>query len=660
MNNKSTMNNNFKYQTEKFADIKILRFQVDGFSNLSLRQKKLIYFLSQAALAGRDILWDQNNAYNLQIRLTLETIYKTYRGDRNNQSFQNFIVYIKRVWFSNGIHHHYSMDKLEPGFTKEYFYHLIDKSDFSCCPLVDGKSFRESLKKLIPILFEKDIAAKRVCLDSSKDLIKSSANNYYKNVSQEEAEKFYASFDTNKEELPSYGLNSRLVKENGTILEKVWKEDGLYGEAIKEIIKWLLKAIEVAENETQKEVITKLIEFYRTGDLKIFDEYSILWVKDINSHVDFVNGYIEVYGDALGIKASWESIVNFKDLEATKRTEIISKNAQWFEDHSPVDSKFKKQNVKGVSAKVIQAAFLGGDCHPATPIGINLPNPEWIREQYGSKSVTIENITYAYHQVSLTDGMLEEFAWDEQEVQLAREHGYLAGNLHTDLHECLGHGSGQLLQGVKADALKNYGSTIEETRADLFALYYILDEKLLQLGLIPSMETGKAEYAAYIRNGLLTQLVRIEPGKDLEESHMRNRQLIAQWTYKKGKKENIIEKKIKNNKTYFVINNYKGLRELFGKLLQEVQRIKSEGDYNAARELIENYGVKVDTELHAEVLNRYKKLNLAPYSGFINPEYTPLIKNNEIIDVVINYPEDFTKQMLQYSENHSFLPLINN
>jgi len=654
------MDKNFKYQTEKFADIKILRYQVDGFSKLSLRQKKLIYFLSQAALAGRDILWDQNNAFNLQIRRTLETIFTTYRGDRTDQSFQNFLVYLKRVWFSNGIHHHYSMDKIAPGFTKEYFCNLVEKSDFSDCPTVKGKSFRESIKKLIPILFDKEIASKRVYLDSTNDLIENSANNYFKDITQEEAEKFYASFDTPQEERPSYGLNSRLVKENGVILEKIWKAEGLYGKAIKEIINWLLLAVDVAENDTQKEVIKKLIQFYKTGDLKQFDEYSILWVKDTESHVDFVNGFIEVYGDALGIKASWESIVNFKDLEATKRTEIVSKNAQWFEDHSPVDSKFKKKSVKGVSAKVIIAAILGGDCHPSTPIGINLPNADWIREGYGSKSVTIENITRAYYQVSLTDGMLEEFAWDQQEVQLSRDFGYLANNLHTDLHECLGHGSGQLLQGVKADALKNYGSTIEETRADLFALYYIMDEKLVKLGLIPSLETGKAEYTSYIRNGLLTQLVRIEPGKDIEESHMRNRQIIAKWAYENGKEANIIEKKVRKNKTYFKINDYEGLRRLFGQLLHEVQRIKSEGDYDAALDLVEKYGVKTDKKLHAEVLNRYKKLDLAPYAGFINPEYTPIFNKKEIIDVAIHYPDDFTQQMLHYSENYSFLPLINN
>ena len=654
------MDTNFKYQTEKFADIKILRYRVDGFSRLPLHQKKLIYFLSQAALAGRDILWDQNHAFNLQIRLTLETIFKTYRGDRTHQSFFDFVVYLKRVWFSNGIHHHYSMDKINPGFPKEYFCNLIDKSDFSCCPMVKEKSFRESIKQLIPIIFDEDIAPKRVCLDSTKDLIINSANNYFKNVTQEEAEKFYATFDKTQEEPPSYGLNSRLVKEKGIIKEKTWKVNGLYGEAIKEIIKWLQLAVDVAENETQKNIIKKLILFYQTGDLKIFDEYSILWIGDIKSHIDFVNGFIEVYGDAMGIKASWESIVNFKDLDATKRTEIISENAQWFEDHSPVDLKFKKKNVKGVSAKVIIAAILGGDCHPSTPIGINLPNAEWIRTRYGSKSVTIENITHAYYQVSLTDGMLEEFAWDQHEIQLSRDYGYLASNLHTDLHECLGHGSGQILQGVKADALKNYSSTIEETRADLFALYYIMDEKLLKLGLIPSMETGKAEYTAYIRNGLLTQLARIEPGKDIEESHMRNRQIIAQWAYENGKEEKIIEKKIRNNKSYFRINNYEGLRRLFGKLLNEVQKIKSEGDYDAARDLIEKYGVKVDRKLHTEVLNRYKKLDLAPYSGFINPEYTPLFNKDKIIDVTINYPDDFTQQMLHYSENYSFLPLINN
>jgi len=657
-----TTNKEFIYQTEKFADIKILRYRVDGFSELPLRQKKLIYFLGQAALAGRDILWDQNNAYNLQIRLSLETIYKTFRGDREHPSFKDFSVYLKRVWFSNGIHHHYSMDKIIPSFSKEYFLDLVDNSDFSRCPLIKGKSFRESIIKLIPIIFDQDIAAKRVCLDSTKDLLLNSANNYFNNITQTEAEEFYAAYENPDDKEPvSYGLNSRLIKKNGQIVEKTWKENGLYGEAIKEIIKWLKQAVNVAENDTQKSVIAKLIKFYQTGDLKTFDEYSILWTRDIDSHIDFVNGFIEVYGDALGIKGSWESIVNFKDLEATKRTEIISKNAQWFENHSPIDSNFKKEKVKGVSAKVINAAMLGGDCHPATPIGINLPNAEWIRSQFGSKSVTVENITYAYYQVSLSDGMLEEFAYDEHEIQLAKEYGYLAGNLHTDLHECLGHGSGQLLQGVSAEALKNYGSTIEETRADLFALYYIMDEKLIQLGLTPSLECGKSEYNGYIRNGLITQLVRIEPGKDIEESHMRNRQIIALWAYEMGKEENVIEKVQKKNKTYFIIHDYKKLRDLFGQLLCEIQRIKSEGDLDAARDLVETYGVKVNQELHIEILSRYQKLGLAPYAGFINPEYTPVIDiNNEITDINISYPDNFTKQMLKYSDEHSYLPIINN
>ncbi|GET21124.1 dipeptidyl-peptidase-3 [Prolixibacter denitrificans] len=649
------MSDNFKFFSEKFADLKILRYQVDGFEQLTLEQKRLIYYLSRAALAGRDILWDQNNEYNLRLRKVLETIYQTFDGDRKTKEFKQFEVYLKRIWFSNGMHHHYSMDKILPDFSQKYFLHLIGRSNWS-----DFEHPQKLIHELLPIIFDPGLESKRVSLDSSKDLLLESANNFYKDVTQAEAELFYAQLNSNaSENPPSFGLNSKLVMENGELVEKKWKENGLYSEAIQEIVKWLQKAQEVAESPAQKRSIAKLIIFYQTGDLKSFDEHSIEWVKDIESQVDFVNGFIEVYGDALGIKGSWESIVNFKDEEATRRTEIISNNAQWFEDHSPVSTEFKKEKVTGVSAKVITVAMLGGDCHPATPIGINLPNAEWIREQYGSKSVTIENITYAYHQASLGDGMLEEFCWDKEEIERARKHGYLGNNLHTDLHECLGHGSGRMKKGVTVDALKNYYSTLEETRADLFALYFIMDPKLVELGLTESDETAKAEYDGYIRNGLLTQLVRIETGKDLEESHMRNRQLIARWVYDKGSSENVIERKERNDKTFFVINDYQRLRELFGELLKEVQRIKSEGDYEAGKALVENYGVKVIRDLHDEVLERYKKLNLAPYAGFLNPDYEVIEEDGEIKDIRISYPENFAKQMLDYSKHHSFLPIVN-
>ena len=649
------MNNDFKFFSEKFADLKILRYQVDDFEQLSLKQKKLIYYLSRAALAGRDILWDQNNEYNLRLRKVLETIYLTFDGDRKTKEFKQFEVYLKRIWFSNGMHHHYSMDKIVPDFSQKYFLHLIGHSDWS-----QVEQRQKMIHELLPVIFDPSLESKRVSLDSSKDLLLESANNFYKNVIQAEAELFYTQQSNNSgENPPSFGLNSKLTKENGELIEKKWKENGLYSEAIQEIVKWLEKAQEVAESPAQQRSIAKLIIFYQTGDLKSFDEHSIEWVKDVESKVDFINGFIEVYGDALGIKGSWESIVNFKNDEATKRTEIISNNALWFEEHSPVSDEFKKEKVTGVSAKVITVAMLGGDCHPATPIGINLPNAEWIREQYGSKSVTIENITYAYHQASLGDGMLEEFCWDKAEIERARQHGYLGNNLHTDLHECLGHGSGKMRKGVTVDALKNYYSTLEETRADLFALYFIMDPKLVELGLTESDETAKAEYDSYIRNGLLTQLVRIEPGKDLEESHMRNRQLIARWAYDKGSAENVIERRERNDKTYFVINDYLRLRELFGELLKEVQRIKSEGDYEAGKALVENFGVKVVRDLHNEVLERYKKLNLAPYAGFLNPEYEVVEEEGEIKDIKISYPDNFAQQMLHYSKDYSFLPVIN-
>lgn len=654
------MSDTFQYQTEQFADIKILRYQVPGFEELTLGQKELIYYLAEAARCGRDILFDQNNKNNLSIRRTMEAIAKSYDGDRESDEFKNFLVYTKRVWFSNGIHHHYSMDKFMPKFSEEYFGELLSNSNHELLPLLEGEDVVGLLTRLVPVLFDEDVDAKRVVLNPELDLIKDSANNYYEGVNEKEAEDFYAKIEKGDPERPlSTGLNSKLVKENGELSEKTWKVGGMYSEAIEKIVFWLEKAIPVADSEFQKESLVKLVAFYKTGDLKTFDEYSILWVKDLDAHIDVVNGFIEVYGDALAIKGSWESIVNFKDVEATKRAVIISDNAQWFEDHSPVDERFKKKEVKGVSAKVITVAMLGGDCHPATPIGVNLPNAEWIRKEHGSKSVTIDNITHAYHQSSLKGGMVEEFAYCKEEVQRAKDHGYLGGNLHTDLHECLGHGSGQLLPGVGMDALKNYHSTLEEARADLFALYYMMDPKMVELGLMPSLEVAKAEYDGYIRNGLITQLTRIELGKDIEESHMRNRQLIVKWVYEKGESDKVIEKNNENGKTYFVVNDYQKLRTLFGELLGEVQRIKSEGDFEAGKLLVEDYAVKVDANLHKEVKERFEKLNLAAYAGFINPDYHPVYEEDKIIDVKISYPMDFMAQMLEYGERYSFLPNIN-
>ncbi|MDP4227362.1 MAG: dihydrofolate reductase [Bacteroidota bacterium] len=650
----------FKYYVEKFADLKILRYQVPGFENLSLRQKKLIYCLNQAALSGRDIIFDQNGKYNLMVRRTLDNIVETYKGNRNCPDFEQFMVYAKRVWFSNGIYHHYSCDKIIPKISRQYFQALVKQSNVQKFPLKKGETMDKFLSRISPVIFDPTIAPKRVSLDPSKDLVQNSACNFYEGVTEKEADHFYKSMVKPNDPTPvSYGLNSKLVKENGHLIEKTWKINGMYGSAISEIVKWLTKALPYAENQEQKATLEKLIEYYKTGNLKTWDDYNILWVKDLKSEVDFTNGFIETYGDPIGLKATWEAIVNFKNLEATHRTEIISSNAQWFEDHSPIDPRFKKKEVKGVSAKVITIAQLGGECYPSTPIGINLPNADWIRKDYGSKSVTLENITYAYNQASLKDGFLEEYAADPTEIKMIKDYGYITDNLHTDLHECLGHGSGQLLPGVKTDALKNYQSTLEEARADLFALYYMADQKMVDLGLLPDAEAYKAQYMSYIRNGLMTQLVRIKPGKNIEEAHMRNRQLIAKWCYEKGKDGNVIEFFTNDGKTYVRINDFDKLRTLFGELLKEVQRIKSEGDYEAGKNLVENYGVQVDEKLHQEVSARYEKLNLAPYGGFINPVFTPLMKNGEITDVKVSYPDNYVQQMLDYSKHYSFLPTYN-
>lgn len=649
------------YTVEQFADLQILRYRVPGFEDLSLKQKELVYYLTEAALQGRDILFDQNGKYNLTIRRMLEAVYTGYKGDKNTPDFKAMEVYLKRVWFSNGIHHHYGSEKFVPGFTPEFFRQAVQSVDAATLPLAEGQTVEQLCEEVFPVIFDPTVMPKRVNQATGEDLVLTSACNYYDGVTQQEAEDFYNALKNPQDETPvSYGLNSRLVKEDGKIQEKVWKVGGLYGQALEKIVYWLKKAEGVAETPEQKAVIAKLMEFYETGDLKTFDEYAILWVKDLNSRIDFVNGFTESYGDPLGMKASWESLVNFKDLEATQRTELISGNAQWFEDHSPVDGQFKKEKVKGVSAKVITAAILAGDLYPATAIGINLPNANWIRSHHGSKSVTIVNITDAYNKAAHGNGFNEEFVYSDAELQLIDKYADVTDELHTDLHECLGHGSGKLLPGVDPDALKAYGSTIEEARADLFGLYYVADPKLVELGLTPSADAYKAQYYTYLMNGLMTQLVRIEPGNNVEEAHMRNRQLIARWVYEKGAAEKVVELVKKDGKTYVVINDYEKVRDLFGRLLAEIQRIKSTGDYAGAHDLVEAYAVKVDPALHAEVLERYKKLNLAPYKGFVNPKYEVVTDaDGTITDVTVTYDEGYAEQMLRYSKDYSTLPSVN-
>lgn len=649
------------YTVEQFADLQILRYRVPGFEDLSLKQKELVYYLTEAALQGRDILFDQNGKYNLTIRRMLEAVYTGYKGDKNTPDFKAMEVYLKRVWFSNGIHHHYGSEKFVPGFTPEFFRQAVQSVDAATLPLAEGQTVEQLCEEVFPVIFDPTVMPKRVNQAAGEDLVLTSACNYYDGVTQQEAEDFYNALKNPQDETPvSYGLNSRLVKEDGKIQEKVWKVGGLYGQALEKIVYWLKKAEGVAETPEQKAVIAKLMEFYETGDLKTFDEYAILWVKDLNSRIDFVNGFTESYGGPLGMKASWESLVNFKDLEATQRTELISGNAQWFEDHSPVDGQFKKEKVKGVSAKVITAAILAGDLYPATAIGINLPNANWIRSHHGSKSVTIGNITDAYNKAAHGNGFNEEFVYSDAELQLIDKYADVTDELHTDLHECLGHGSGKLLPGVDPDALKAYGSTIEEARADLFGLYYVADPKLVELGLTPSADAYKAQYYTYLMNGLMTQLVRIEPGNNVEEAHMRNRQLIARWVYEKGAAEKVVELVKKDGKTYVVINDYEKVRDLFGRLLAEIQRIKSTGDYAGAHDLVEAYAVKVDPALHAEVLERYKKLNLAPYKGFVNPKYEVVTDaDGTITDVTVTYDEGYAEQMLRYSKDYSTLPSVN-
>ena len=658
-----TNDKGFDYVVDRFADLEILRYQVPGFESLILKQKQLLYHLSEAALMGRDILFDQNCRYNLPIRRTLEAIYISYEGDRQTPDFLALETYLKRVWFANGIHHHYAEDKFQPGFSAEFLKKAISQLDPALVPVRPGQSIEAFTEEICQVILDPTVLPKRTTQSGDQDLIQASANNYYgEGLTQKEVEDFYASQKNDPTDMTpiSYGLNSRLVKENGQIQEKVWKVGGLYSLAIEAIVSELGKAISFAENKAQKETIETLIDYYRTGDLRTFDAYSILWVEDIASEVDFVNGFIETYGDPLGRKASWESTVNFINKEATKRTKTISDNAQWFEDHSPVDPRFKKEQVKGVSAKVITVTMLGGDCYPSTPIGINLPNADWIRRDHGSKSVTIENITEAYDKAAQGNGFKEEFVWSEEERQLIKRYGFITDNLHTDLHECLGHGSGKLLPGTDPDALKAYSSTIEEARADLFGLYYLADPKMVELGLVPDQEAYKAEYYKYMMNGLMTQLVRIAKGKDVEEAHMRNRQLIARWTYEHGQRDKVVEIVRREGKSYVVINDYRRLRELFAQLLAEIQRIKSEGDFQAAKQLVENYGVKIDLLLHEEILERYKRLNLAPYKGFVNPVMR-LVKNaqGEVTDVTLDYTEGYAAQMLRYSRDYSYLNSYN-
>lgn len=644
--------NEFNYNVDRFADIEVLRYKVPEFENLSLQQKKLIYFLTEAAILGRDILTDQNCKYNLEIRTLLENIYTNYNGDRESADFKAFEKYLKQVWFANGVHHHYSCDKFIPEFSQEFFTAQVNTLPADKQPA--------NLEILSKVIFDPTFMAKRVNQAEGMDLITTSACNYYDSITKAEVDAFYATIKNPNDSTPiSYGLNSRLVKENGKVVEQVYKVGGMYSDAIVRIVENLSEAAKYAENDAQRKVIETLISYYKSGDLRTFDEYSILWVNDTTSQVDFINGFIESYGDPLGMKGAWESIVNFKNIEASRRTEIISENAQWFEDNAPTDPRFRKEEVKGVSAKVITAAILSGDAYPATPIGINLPNANWIRATHGSKSVTIENITQAYDEASQGNGFNEEFVIDEPTRELMNKYLFITDNLHTDLHECLGHGSGKLLPGVDPDALKAHGSTLEETRADLFALYYLADPKLVELGLLDNKDAYKAEYYKYILNGMMTQLMRIEPGKDVEESHMRNRKLIAEWAYEMGKQDNVVELVKIDNETFIKINDYDKLREIFGKQLAEIQRIKSEGDYEAGRALVEKYAVKVDPQLHKEVLDRYASLNIAPYKGFVNPIYT-LEKdaNGEITDVKISYGEGYIEQMLRYSRDYS--PLTKN
>ncbi len=651
----------FKWVTEQFADLKILRYQVPGFEELPLEHKKLLYYLSEAALAGREIIYDQNYRHNLTIKRTLENIYETYSGDKTTENWGQFHTYLKRVWFANGIHHHYSTKKLDPGFSAEYFEELFRNSNQENMPTMEGESPEDLLAKISPVMFDPAIDAKRV--NQSGDLIASSANNYYDpDLTEAEVDAFYANMIDKSDKTPiSYGLNSKLVKENGEIKEKIWMVGGMYGEALSEVANWLEKAAGVAENDAQKAAYEALVKYYRSGDLKDFDEYNILWVQDTESDIDVINGFIEVYGDAKGFRGAFESVVQITDPEASKRIEAISEEAQWFEDNSPIQDEHKKENVTGISARVINVVMEAGDASPSTPIGINLPNSNWIRANHGSKSVNLANIVGAYEEASKSSGMLKEFAYNEEEIEMSKQYGSISDKLHTDMHEVIGHASGKLNPGIGTpkETLKAYASTLEEARADLVALYYMMDPKLIEIGVMESLDVGKTGYNDYIRNGLMLQLRRLELGEELEEAHMRNRQLVCKWVMEKGAADKVIEQVKKDDKTYFLINDYEKLQTLFGDLLREIQRIKSEGDYDAGMALVEDYGVKVDEEVHAEVLQRVEALNIAPYSGFINPVLEPVMENGEITDVKISYPDDFTEQHLYYSKKYNFLPAYN-
>lgn len=652
---------NFEYKVDSFADIEILRYPVSGFNNLSLKQKELIYYLSQAALEGRDILWDQHNRYNLTIRRVAEGVYENYMGDKSTDDWNHFETYLKQIWMANGIHHHYSEDKIIPRFSEEYFTTIVKSVDPGRMPFRDGMAADETLSEIIPVMFDPAVMPKRMNQASGQDIVQTSAVNFYEGVTHKEVEDFYNSMKDPNDNTPvSYGLNSKVIKENGVVSEKVWKLGGMYDRAIERIIGWLEKASGVAENNEQKDIIDTLIDYYRTGSLETFDDYSVKWVKDTVSQVDFINGFIETYTDPLGMKGSWESLINFKSIDASERTKVISDNAQWFENNSPIDDRFKKEEVKGVSAKVVTVAMLGGDTYPATPIGINLPNADWIRRDHGSKSVTIDNITFAYDKAAEGNGFKEEFMWSDNEIESTKEFGSLTDNLHTDLHECLGHGSGKLLPGVTTDVLQAYASPLEETRADLFALYFLADPKLVELGLLPDNDAYKAQYYSYLMNGAMTQLTRVQPGKDIEQAHMRNRATIANWVIENGKEDSVVVFEKKDDKTYIVVNDYVKLRSLFGELLSEVQRIKSEGDFEAGKNLIETYGVKVNQDLHKEVLSRYETLNIAPYKGFVNPVYKLVTdEDGNVTDVTISYDENYVDQQLRYSRQYSVLPLKN-
>jgi dipeptidyl-peptidase-3 len=654
--NDGTKNGDFKYLVEKFDDIQVLKYHLKDFEALSLRQKILIYNLSQAALAGRDILWDQNFRYNLLIRKTLEAVIRNYPGDRETPEYGDFLIYAKKVFFANGIHHHYSADKFIPGFQKKYFANLVKGTASEFLPLAKGQTSDQLIALLTPVIFDERLYARKVERKAGTDIVAESASNFYEGVKQQEVEEFYAGkVEVNDPRPVSLGLNSKIKKIGGKVIEEVYKSGGKYGAEIDQIINWLKKAIPFSENVDQLNELQRLINFYETGDLKKWDDYNIAWAGNTTTMVDYINGFIEIYEDPLGMKATWEAVVEYTDIEATKRTEIITANAQWFEDNSPVHPQYKKEKVVGVAAKVIDVAMLGGDCYPLSPLGINLPNSNWIRKEVGSKSVTLANITNAIEIASHGNGFLEEFAVDQAEVERIKKYETIADALHTDLHECVGHASGKLAPGTDPNALKNYASALEEARADLFALYFIMDNKLLELGLIPDIDASKASYDSYLRNGLLTQLVRIRQGKDIEEAHMRNRSAISHWVYENGKADNVVEIFRRDGKTYVRVNDYVMLRTLFGKLLREIQRIKSEGDFEAGKNLIEDYGVKIDQKLHAEIVRRYAKLNLAPYTGFVNPYLFPVLnKNGEITDIRVEYTDDFLGQMMYYGENYSF------